>query len=541
MTNHRSSEPGLSALPSNAALLGLAGSYPLLLIGSLLLKPGISIPSALFPPVALAFSAYYLLPAPAWPVVFLITTLFDLLVIPSVISAVTASPVDMGYSLELSLSATLICVGMAAAIRVCRLGERDEPPQAAIAPTLVLALSLGALPGDLLSTWLHARSAHQSFMALDVAVRNLSSILTIVALCPLIIGLLRGFDEPIRPAAGRRELVYLALTFFALCVVYFLVPWRLDRFLELMLLAGPMLWLALRCSHRAVAIVSAIVALGIGTACAHGVGQFPPLVSVGAWRDGILSTQVFLLITCGEAVLINRIVLKQRALLEDSRRKQAMLTAYGRALDEAEDVARRSAARDLHDGVAQIVAGQGLILGALRSRMPDGPLSELVDQALSATREAQSAVRTSIEDLSPPEMESASLQELLAWIADFFAERYRFGVKWQVRGDAAAADGYRRMIYRAVRELVFNAYKHSQTQTVDVLVTCNPDGLLIDVTDQGAGFDLDAPVVDGRRRLGLAQLSERVAIAGGGVDMTSTPGAGCRITVRLPRLQPTVS
>jgi two-component system sensor histidine kinase ComP len=179
-----------------------------------------------------------------------------------------------------------------------------------------------------------------------------------------------------------------------------------------------------------------------------------------------------------------------------------------------------------------------LILGALRSRMADNPMSEMVDQALAATREAQSAVRATIEDLSPPEMESASLQELLAWIADFFAERYRFRVKWQVTGDSAAADGHRRLIYRAVRELVFNAYKHSKTQAVDVLVACNPKGLVIDVTDQGAGFNLDAPVADGRRRLGLAQLTERIATAGGNVDILSSPGNGCRITVRLPRLTP---
>jgi signal transduction histidine kinase len=234
-------------------------------------------------------------------------------------------------------------------------------------------------------------------------------------------------------------------------------------------------------------------------------------------------------------LLINRIVLKQRALLEDSRRKQSMLTAYGKALDEAEDSARRAAARDLHDGVAQIIAGQGLILGALRRRTLDTPLNELVDQALAASREALSTVRVTIEDLSPPEMEHASLHQILAWITESFAQRYHFAVKWTSTGDPLLAAGHLQFIYRAVRELVYNAYKHSQTDTVKVQIVLEADGLQLSVSDQGIGFNTDSPPEDGRRRLGLVQLTERVAVAGGTLETRAAPGNGCRITIWLPR------
>lgn len=531
-------EPGArwdSGRPSTLALTWLVFSYPVLMVASILLKPAVSITSALYPPLALSVSAYYFLPYARWPWVALVTLVFDAQIIPMVTLAMTGARPTLGYAVAVSLSTNLIASGMVAALRVSRLTERENQPHAVLAPLLVIVLSLGAMPGNLLSTWIHAQAHHQAVIALDVAIRNLSSLLTVVALCPLIIGLLIGFDKSSPPVAGPRERAYVTLALLFMAVLYFLVPWTLDRFLELMLLAGPLLWLALRCSERAIAIVNALVALAIGAACAHGLGRFPPLVSLGNWRDGILSAQVFLLITCGEALLINRIVLTQRALLEDSRRKQIMLTAYGKALDEAEDSARRAAARDLHDGVAQIIAGQGLILGALRRRMQDTPLNDLVDQALAASREALATVRVTIEDLSPPEMEHASLHQILAWITESFAKRYKFAVKWTLSGDPNLAIGHLQLVYRAVRELVYNAYKHSQTNSVDIRIALESDGLELSVSDAGIGFDTASPPEDGRRRLGLVQLTERVAVVGGTLVTRSAVSGGCRIDIWLPR------
>jgi signal transduction histidine kinase len=304
--------------------------------------------------------------------------------------------------------------------------------------------------------------------------------------------------------------------------------------MELMLLAGPMLWLSLRCSQRAVAAVCAVVAIVIGVACAHGIGFFPPLASVGTWRDGVVSAQFFLLLVCGEAVLINRIVLKERALLKDAKNKETMLAAYCKALDETEDRTRRGAARDLHDGVSQIIAGQRMILEALRRRMLDPEARNMVDQALAAGKEAQCTVRMTIEDLSPPELDRASMPEILAWLTSFFAQRYGFAVGWRLAGDPAASAGDSRLIYKSLRELIYNAYKHSQVDSVDVTLASDASGTWITVSDEGTGFDPDAPAPDGRLRFGLAHVTERVAAAGGSLNVNSATGQGCHITLHLP-------
>ena len=528
---------GLDAGLAPRAIFWMAFSYAVLLVASLILRPSMSIPSALFPPMALEFCAFLILPIAQWPAIFGVGTLLDLIIITPVIVAGTGKVPTLGYLLILTLTATITCIGMVLAFRLSRLAIDADEPGVLVAPLLLFGLPLGALPGCLLTTWAHAVAANQPFMVLDVAIRCLSATLTVVSLSPVVLGLLRGFDEPIRAQAGAKEKIFIGCAFSSLCILYFGISWKLDRFMELMLLAAPMLWLSVRCSQRAVAIVSAVVSIGIGIACAHGIGYFPPLVSVGTWRDGIVSAQLFLLIICGEAVLINRIVLKERALHRDAKNKEAMLAAYCKALDETEDRTRRDAARDLHDGVSQIMAGQSMILDALRRRMASQHLRNMVDQALAACKEAQSAVRVTIEDLSPPELDRASMPEILAWLTCFFAQRYGFTVKWRLAGaDPAAggAAGDSGLIYRTLRELIYNAYKHSHVDVVDLIVAADSSGTWISVSDEGIGFEPGAPAADGRLHFGLAHVTERVAAAGGWLNVNSEEGQGCHITLHIP-------
>jgi signal transduction histidine kinase len=508
--------------------------YPMVMVGSIVFKPSITISPAVFPPDALAFSAYYLLRRRFWPVILLITTCWDFVVISEVTHLVAGTRPASRYVLIVSWASALACIGSALAIRTLRLDARARNQDIMAIPLLVLAVALGAMPGAVLDTWIHASTAHLPIRGIDLAIRNLSPLLTIIAIGPLFLGIFRGFAKSTVVVARRPELAGIGLAFTGLCAFYYFVPWSLDQFLELMLLGGPMLWLALRCSQRAVVTACAAASIVVAAACARGFGQFTPVVSLGEWRDGIVSCQVFLLIGTGGTMLLNRLVLKQRQLLEDSKRKQAMLSAYGKALDETEHTVRQRAAQDLHDGVAQIIAGQSLILQALRRRMSTrSSLGGLVEQALAASREAQSAIRATIDDLSVPE--DASLREILASVAEFFQRRYAFSVKWQISGDDSDTARHRRLIYRALKELLMNAYKHSNAKSAEVMLDITANAIRFSVSDAGVGFDPISPPNDGRRRLGLIGLNDRIGMAGGQITVESSRGAGCRVVVLLTR------
>jgi signal transduction histidine kinase len=141
-----------------------------------------------------------------------------------------------------------------------------------------------------------------------------------------------------------------------------------------------------------------------------------------------------------------------------------------------------------------------------------------------------------IQDLTPPGLDHASLDETLRWLAEFFETRFGFHVAWRVTGEMELPRERLRLIYRCVRELLMNARKHSQRRSAEVEVDLSPAAVEIMVVDEGVGFD--ARRTEPLSGFGLAQLRERVRAAGGTLDLDSGRGEGCRVTVRLPSPTP---
>ena len=67
---------------------------------------------------------------------------------------------------------------------------------------------------------------------------------------------------------------------------------------------------------------------GTAFASAHGAGAFPSLATATGWRDHIFSTEIFLLVSCGGALLVNRMVLRQRRLLDELAVEHEQLRHY---------------------------------------------------------------------------------------------------------------------------------------------------------------------------------------------------------------------
>ena len=516
----------------------MAAAYVVLMAGSFVLKPSVATNGAFWPPFAIGFLAYHWLALRWWGVVFLLATTIDLLVIPTVSHGATGVWPAPGYALLISLSSSLVCAGMAAMMAAVRRLERGQRDAAAAQPLRVLFLTVGAVPGVLLTAWLHARAAHTVIAALDVLSRLIACVLSVVACGPLVTGLTRGFREATPARTGSAERMGLLLTWAFLSVGMTQVRWPLsDRFTELLLLLIPLFWLALRASRAAVACAVAVLATGVALAAAHGIGAFPAMAGAGGWADGILSTQLFLLVACGEALLINRTVCERDALLATYDRQQSELRDYAEALDRADEAARRSAAADLHDGVGQILAGQGMILGAMKKHADErGPLRSMLDQAHAAAQEAQTTIRHAIQDLSPPELEDVSLGEILAFTTRMFETRYGFKVHCSVAGTADESRLPLRLLYRIVRELVQNACRHSRRSEARLAIRLTADAISLRVADSGVGFDGRSEPAAPGSPFGLANLRERIRATGGSLTVDSTPGGGCRVSVVLPLL-----
>lgn len=528
-------EPGASRPLGTASIAFLIAAYPLLFFLGYALKPWPAAPAALWPAYAIPFVAYLRLPPRHWPVVALISAGWEFAAFPVIDRFVTGVHPGIAAEAGLALANILTSILPAAVARGLGLGRVEAPSLANASPLWWVALPVAALPGALLGAYVHARFAFAPGTAQNVAIWCAAAMLGLITFTPIVYAAVtRQPSLRVTPARPWEFLAVAALT-IALTAWLTLVrtPWSLP-YPPQFLFAIPLVWLALRFSRVAVSYGVIIAALTVCASAAQDFGAFAGMSRPGAWTELVFPTQLFLVTACGGAHLINLLTLRQHALLGELGRTNERLHLYAHELDEAEDSARRAAASDLHDGVGQLLAGQSMLLGALKPMVEAPQAQTLLDDAIAASHEAQRGIRSMIQELSPPELEETTVEGILHGLARLFESRYRFKVSVQVASTGDVSEEVLRVTYRVVRELLFNAYKHSRTDRADVVVDQFRDHLDIAVVDHGVGFDAARPTSASGISFGLLHLFERLRAVGGTIDFDTAAGQGCRANVRLP-------
>jgi signal transduction histidine kinase len=521
---------GRGVRPVQAAWLLFA--YLALYVFGHLSKP-LSGLAAIWPAHAVSFAALVFFPVRRWSWVIVVTGLAEVLLVPAMFWIQGEPPPALIEELGFVAANVSTSVGAASLARLFRLFD-EERGQLVLSPLWIVALCAGVAPGSLIGAATESHSAGFAAVLADLGLWDLASVLAIVTFAPVTFGMIDGFADE-RPAAKAWEGWCVVALVLALFTFFGLIPQPpAEQLVEPMLFGVPLAWLALRFSRRATSIAVAIVASGVVVLASHRSGHVLTAAGVAGWREVIVATDIFLLIGCGGALLINLMTVKHRALLQELEREHGQLRQYAHALDSAEESARRATAADLHDGIGQVLAGLSMTLAAMRAHAGPPKLGALLEEAVGASREAQEGLRLMIQDLSPPELEHASLDQTLKWLVDLFGTRFGFTVEYKVDGKAELRRDQLRLVYRCVRELLMNACKHSQRRSAELEMELTPRAVDIRVTDEGVGFDLQAYGSTSGRRFGLAQLRERVRTAGGTLDIDTVLGEGCRVSVRLP-------
>jgi signal transduction histidine kinase len=326
--------------------------------------------------------------------------------------------------------------------------------------------------------------------------------------------------------------------------------WQLPRLqFAATLVVAAMLWVPLLLLHDAFTItVFAAYAVAacpfLGRAIATVAVLTALLLLVGSVGDNELgATQAASIIITGAAVLgVHGIFARIRAqseerrqLLEHLQATQAELAIRERqagALDE-----RHRLARDIHDSLAQGFTSIVMLLEAADARLdPDAvDVRARIDQARQTARDNLAEARRVVWSLRPQPLERGALLGALELLVDRTATETGLDIDIEVTGDAyPLAAEHELALYRAAQEILANVRKHAHASRVVCTVTFLDDQTILDVSDDGRGFDpaVTAPTMDGG--LGLAGLDERVIALGGTVDVDSQPGEGTTITVAIP-------
>jgi NO-binding membrane sensor protein with MHYT domain len=209
-------------------------------------------------------------------------------------------------------------------------------------------------------------------------------------------------------------------------------------------------------------------------------------------------------------------------------------------LVQIQDEERRALAAELHDIVGQDLAAVNTELALLRSQLPPGAPSDASERLANASalvRRSVSAVRSVMAQLRPPGLEELGLPAALRWHAAAFEARTR------IAPAVSATDTLPRpppkvedALLRIYLEALTNVSKHAKAGKVWVTLEARADRIVLGVADDGRGFDMTRPAPrDEKSGWGLMIMYERAISIGAELRVDSTPGAGTRIEVLVPR------
>jgi signal transduction histidine kinase len=203
---------------------------------------------------------------------------------------------------------------------------------------------------------------------------------------------------------------------------------------------------------------------------------------------------------------------------------------------------RERIAREMHDGLAQVLAYVNTKSQAVEELLSDGRVAEAGRQMAELATAARSMyvdVREAILSLSPPILPERGLSRALEEYAAAFAESSKIAVRYKATPEAARIALKPEVgaeVFGVAREALTNVRKHARASRVSIGLSSQDDELLLRIADDGIGFDAQGAAAGPEKwpHFGLAGMRERAESIGGRIEWHSEPGSGSVVELRVP-------
>jgi signal transduction histidine kinase len=206
----------------------------------------------------------------------------------------------------------------------------------------------------------------------------------------------------------------------------------------------------------------------------------------------------------------------------------------GKAQHEAMIEERHRIAREFHDTLEQELAGLSLRLDAATPRVTDEKARSLLEQQRGLLQRLQTETRDFVLDLRDPSANEIPTDRALASLLSHLQVTTTIPLKLSVSGTLPSLPPLaRNHLLRIAREAVHNAIKYSQSKEIDISLEQSDGALKLEVTDDGAGFDV-AKADTLENRFGIRGMRERAKKTRARLDIESAPGKGTRVALTLP-------
>lgn len=200
----------------------------------------------------------------------------------------------------------------------------------------------------------------------------------------------------------------------------------------------------------------------------------------------------------------------------------------------AEEKERKRIARDLHDGVGQLMSAAKMNLSSLAARINLLNPQEitLLDKTLALVDESCKEVRSVSHNMMPNALLKTGLSVAIKSFLDKLDHK-QIQVSLHTEGlEDRLPDNIELVLYRVIQEIVTNVIKHAQANKLDIALIKDKDGLSCTIEDNGIGFNKIK--TDTNQGIGLQNIEARIAYLKGTAEWDSTLNKGTLVAIHVP-------
>ena len=221
--------------------------------------------------------------------------------------------------------------------------------------------------------------------------------------------------------------------------------------------------------------------------------------------------------------------------ITNSKHAEEALLDMSRKLVEAHEQERTRIGRDLHDDVVQRLALLAIELETIQTDLPDSvtELGRRIGDLRNQTMQVANDVQLISHELHSSKLDYLGIVGAAKNFCKEFSERQKVEIDFQshdVPGGLPA--GLSLSLFRVLQEALRNAIKHSGVKRFEVGLWGSTGEVHLDVSDHGAGFDIEAAMKS--TGLGLTSMQERLRLVHGQLSIDSRPMGGTTIHARVP-------
>lgn len=224
--------------------------------------------------------------------------------------------------------------------------------------------------------------------------------------------------------------------------------------------------------------------------------------------------------------------METEARLRESLEQLRNLAARVQNVREGE---RASVAREIHDELGQACTALKMDLSVIIRKLPRSQ-SRVMTKARSSMQLVDGMIRTIRQiasELRPSTLDDLGLTAAVEWQVQEFQTRTGIACRLKLPGEALDLDAERSTaLFRILQETLTNVTRHAEATSVDVRLVKTETELLLEIRDNGKGFDMK--LVLPRQSFGLLGMHERALVLGGVFSVNSRPGEGTTVKVKIP-------